>query len=103
MPVVTVVSRPVVPLLIATNPLLPRENAIALAPLSHQWFTSVPATTWRKLTIFKIDGSRCSQTHWPAPAVSRLVAPLTGHLQPTPCEGGPSELCGGQASTERAT
>ena len=99
MPVVTVVSRPVVPLLMATNPLLPRENAIALAPLSHQWFTSVPATTWRKLTIFKIEGSRCSQTHWPIPAVSRLEAQTTGVVQPVASEGGPSEFCAGQLNT----
>src|SRR5258705_1150416 len=91
MPVVTVVSRPVAPLLIATNPLLPRENAIALAPLSHQWFTSVPATMWRKLTIFRIDGSRCSQTHWPAPAVSRVDAQETAVGQAFASEGRPSE------------
>src|SRR5258705_6873162 len=99
MPVVTVVSRPVVPLLIATNPLLPRENAIALAPLSHQWFTSVPATTWRKLTIFRIDGSRCSQTHSPPPAVSRLDAQETAGGQPFAAQGGPSEFCAGQLNT----
>src|SRR5712691_2837153 len=99
MPVVIVVSRPVVSLLIATNPLVPRENAIAFAPLSHQWLMSLPATTWRKLTIFEIEGSRCSQTHWPAPAVSRLEAQVTGSVQPYGSDGGPSEFCDGQSNT----
>src|SRR5216110_1906660 len=98
-PVVIVVSRLVVSLLIATKPLSPRENAIALAPLSHQWLISLPATTCRKRTMFLMDGSRCSQTHWPALAVSRLVAHVTGNVQPAASEGGPSEFCDGQANT----
>src|SRR5258707_4095106 len=92
MPVVMVVSRPTVSLLIATKPLAPRENAIAFAPLSHQWLMSVPATTWRKPTMFRIDGSRCSHTHWPTVAVSRLAAQLTAVVQPFASDGGPIEL-----------
>src|SRR5213075_2831344 len=92
MPVTMVVSSAVFSLLIATKPLSPRENAIALAPLSHQWLMSAPATTWRKLTIFRIDGSRCSQTHCPAVAVSRLDAHVTGNVQPFASEGGPREF-----------
>src|SRR5258706_7376884 len=92
MAVATVVSRTVAPLLIATNPLVPRENAIAFAPLSHQWLMSVPATTWRKPTMFRIDGSRCSHTHWPTVAVSRLAAQLTAVVQPLASDGRPIEL-----------
>src|SRR5947207_12673214 len=98
MPVVTVVSSAVEPLLIATNPLVPREKAIALAPLSHQWFTSAPATRWRKLTIFKIEGSRCSQTHVPVVAVSRLDAQDTAVVQPLASDGGPIALPDGQSN-----
>src|SRR5712691_5694856 len=100
MPVVIVVSRPVVSLLIATKPLSPRENAIAFAPLSHQWLISLPATMWRKLTIFRIEGSRCSQTHWPAAAVSRLEAQVTAVVQPFGSDGGPSEFSEGQWNTK---
>src|SRR5438132_153021 len=49
--VATVVASAVVPRLIATKPLSPRENAIALMPSSHQSTTSVPATVRRKRTI----------------------------------------------------
>src|SRR5258708_11542727 len=92
MAVATVVSRLVAPLLIATNPLVPREKAMAFAPLSHQWLMSVPATTWRKPTMFRIDGSRCSHTHWPTVAVSRLAAQLTAVGQPFPSDGRPISL-----------
>src|SRR2546421_9756717 len=98
-PVVIVVSGPVVSLLLATKPLSPRESAIAFAPLSHQWLMSLPATTWRKLTIFRIDGSRCSQTHWPPAAVSRLDAQVTAVVQPFASDGGPSEFSEGQLNT----
>src|SRR2546422_5801291 len=95
-----VVSTPLVSLLIATKPLSPRENAIAFAPLSHQWLMSLPATMWRKLTIFKIDGSRCSQTHWPAAAVSRLDAQVTAVVQPFPPDGGPRDVSQGPLNTQ---
>src|SRR2546426_2497384 len=98
MPVVIVVSRPVVSLLIATKPLSPRENAMEFAPLSHQWLMSLPATMWRKLTIFRIEGSRCSQTQ-PTLAVSRLDAHVTAVVQPFASDGGPSEFSEGQLNT----
>src|ERR1051325_6108371 len=83
-------------LLIATNPLSPREKAIALAPSSHQWFWSVPATTRRKLTMFRTYGSRCSHTHFPISAVSRLEEQVTGRVHPSASEGGPIEFPPGQ-------
>src|SRR5439155_26188465 len=89
MPVVMVVSWVLGSLLIATKPWAPREKAIALAPLSHQLLIFVPATTCRKLTICRIDGSRCSHTQCPIVAVSRLAAQVTAVVQPFASEGGP--------------
>src|SRR5207249_1114857 len=85
-------------LLMATKPLSPRENAIALVPSSHQWLTSVPATTRRKPTMFRIYGSRCSQTHCPIVAVSRLEAQVTLLVLPAASEGGPVEFPAGHAN-----
>src|SRR4029077_7053159 len=96
MPVASVVSTTLLSRLIATNPLAPRENAMALAPSSHQWLTSVPATSFRKATMPRIDGSRCSHTHAPSLAVSRLDAHVTGSVQPLASEGGPMEFSAGQ-------
>src|SRR5690348_9245007 len=84
----------------ATNPLFPREKAIALAPLSHQWLMSVPATTRRKRTMFLIAGSRCSHTHSPSTAVSRLDAQVTFTVQPLASEGGPIEFSSGQSNAK---
>src|SRR2546422_1471246 len=97
-PVVTVASSVLEPPLIATKPLSPRENAIALAPLSHQWLMSVPATTWRKLTMLRIERSRCSQTHCPIVAVSRLDAHVTFTVHPFASDGGPIEFPAGQSN-----
>src|SRR5258705_11473022 len=100
MPVVTVTASRVAAPLMATKPLSPRVNAIALAPSSHQWFTSVPATTLRKATMLRIDGSRCSHTHWPIVAVSRLEAQVTAVVQPLASDGGPMEFPAGAAKPE---
>src|SRR5512133_1812971 len=78
-----------VPRLMATKPLLPREKAIAFAPSSHQWLTSVPATRRRKPTMATMYGSRCSHTHWPIVAVSRLAAQITLLVLPLASDGGP--------------
>ena len=53
-PVVIVAVTGVVSRFKATNPLSPRENAMALAPLSHQPVWGVPATTRRNPTMFLI-------------------------------------------------
>src|SRR5688500_2811403 len=76
--------------LIATNPLSPRENAIACWPLLHQRLTSLPATKRRKPTMRAIEGSRCSQPHWPIVAVSRLEAQLTALVSLATFDGGPA-------------
>src|SRR5882762_5800336 len=96
MPVVTVTARAGLLPLIATNPLSPRENAMALAPSSHQWFTSVPATTLRNPTMRSIERSRCSHTHWPTVAVSKLDAHVTAVVQPLASDGGPIAFPAGQ-------
>src|SRR5262245_29346239 len=100
-PVTTVVSTVDVSRLIATNPFVPRENAIAFAPLSHQWLTSVPATTLRNRTMFRIDGSRCSHTHSPSTAVSRLDVQVTLLVLPFESDGGPIEFSPGHAKAKR--
>src|SRR6266516_817154 len=96
-PVATVVSTPAPSQLMATKPLSPRENAMALVPSSHQWLTSVPATTLRKATMPRMYGSRCSHTHWPTVAVSRLDAHVTAVVQPFASDGGPMEFPAGQS------
>ena len=98
-PVATVAATGALSRLMATKPLLPREKARALAPLSHQWLMSVPATTRRKLTMFRRNGSRCSHTHWPIVAVSRLGAQVTSLVQPSASDGGPIEFPAGQSNT----
>src|SRR5512146_1568273 len=100
MPVAIVVSSAAASRLIATNPLSPREKAIASAPSSHQWLTSLPATTRRNRTMFLMAGSRCSHTHWPVVAVSRLDAQVTSLVLPLPSEGGPMALPAGQANAK---
>src|ERR1051326_5280138 len=96
MPVGTVATMSAGSLLIATNPLSPREKAMAVGASSHQWFWAVPATTRRKLTMFRRYGSRCSHTHLPISAVSRLEEQVTGRVQPSASEGGPIEFPPGQ-------
>src|SRR5712691_13485200 len=98
MPVATVAVTAALPTLMATKPLSPREKAIALAPVSHQWLMSVPATTRRKLTMFRMAGSRCSHTHSPIIAVSRLDAHVTALVQPLASDGGPIALPAGQVN-----
>ena len=68
----------------ATNPLSPRENAIALAPLSHQPVCGVPATTRRNPIMLRMEGSRCSQTHWPLVTVSIGAASQRPHRGGSP-------------------
>src|SRR2546430_288834 len=97
MPVAIVVSSGTPSRLMATKPLSPRENATALAPSSHQWFTSLPATSFRKETILRMYGSRCSHTHWPTVAVSRLDAQVTSLVLPFASDGGPKSFPTGPA------
>src|SRR5207247_6953820 len=97
-PVAIVVSTTALSRLMATNPLSPRENAIAFSPLSHQWLRSVPATVLRNATMRRMEGSRCSHTHRPIAAVSRLEAQVTAVVQPFASEGGPMEFPAGQSN-----
>src|SRR5690349_16305021 len=54
--------------LIATKPLSPRPNAIALLPLLHQSVTCrLDEVKLRKPTMPAISAHRCSQTHRPLP------------------------------------
>src|SRR5262245_55150691 len=99
-PVATVDCTRVDPLLIETNPLSPRVKAIALAPSSHQWFTSVPATIRLNATMFRIDGSRCSHTQSPICAVSIDAAHCKGVVLPAASDGGPIELPEGHANAK---
>src|SRR5206468_4164415 len=99
-PVGTVTASVVPSRLIATNPLLPRENAIAFAPSSHQLVTSVPATVRRKRTMLRRYGSRCSHTQSPNVAVSRLEAQRTGSVHPFASDGGPIEFPDGQTNAK---
>src|SRR2546422_2556613 len=97
-PVAIVVSTAALSRLMATKPLVPREKAMALAPSSHQWLTSVPATSFRKATIPRMDGSRCSHTHTPIVAASRLDAHVTSLVLPPASDGGPIMFPAGQAN-----
>src|SRR2546428_9390171 len=97
-PVAIVVSTATAARLMATKPLVRREKAMALAPSSHQWLTSVPATSFRKATIPRMDGSRGSHTHWPTVAASRLDAHVTALVLPPASDGGPIMFPAGQAN-----
>src|SRR2546430_17581780 len=100
MPVAIVVSSGTPSRLMATKPLSPRENATALAPSSHQWFTSLPATSFRKETILRMYGSRCSHTHSPAVAVSRLGGQGTSLVLPSASDGGAMWVPARQANAQ---
>ncbi len=63
--------------LIATKPLSPRENAMALPPLCQRPARAVPATARRKPVMARITGSRCSQTHSPMLTVSKVAPQRT--------------------------
>src|SRR5207247_11258050 len=92
MPVATVVSTGALSRLIATKPLSPREKAMALPPSSHHLLMSVPATSFRKATIPRMYGPRCSHTRWPTVAPSRHDAHLTPFVSPPASAGGPIQL-----------
>ncbi len=60
----------------------PRAKAMAFAPLSHQWLIGCPPRRGGSATMLRIAGSRCSQTHWPNVAVSRLAAQVRARVFP---------------------
>jgi hypothetical protein len=59
--------------LIAMNPLSPRQNAIWLFPLSHQFVTAVPNTALLNWDMWTICLHLCSQTHPPPQVPSGLI------------------------------
>lgn len=72
----------------ATNPRVPRLNAIWFFPLFQKLTTGAVCTTFLNATIFRMAGQRCSQTqpftHWP------LASNFGEVMRPSLSLGGPA-------------